>query len=152
MIDTSRRARKRTAHTAGAGGDEKPDVLIVSRDFDTRSIFATALRSAGYCVRELADPDQVVAAARDCTIVITDFPTTTGSGKTVTSLLRSDPQSRNVAILNATTHVWAEELTEANTAGVDATIILPAFPDRIVSCVRQLLQNGIDAAVPPREV
>ena len=120
-------------------------VLIVSRDYDTRSIFGAALRRAGYSVRELADPDQVVAAARGCGIVITDFPTTTDSGKTVTSLLRHDPMTRHIRILNATTHVWADELSEATAAGVDATILLPAFPERVVQCVDRLLKSPVQA-------
>jgi CheY-like chemotaxis protein len=126
-------------------------VLIVSTDYDTRSIFGTALRRAGYTVRELADPDQVVVAARGCAIVVTDFPTQTGSGKTVTSLLRSDPLTRKVTILNATTHVFGDELAEANFAGVDATLILPAYPDRLVECVRRLLEKGGPTSAPHRE-
>jgi CheY-like chemotaxis protein len=141
MTEVSRRGRPRAAGSRPGGGIAKTDVLIVSRDYDTRTIFAAALRSAGYVVRELEDPDQVVAAARGCAIVITDFPTTTGSGKTVTSLLRADPVTRGVTILNATTHVWGDELTEASEAGVNATLVLPAFPGRLVDCVRRLLSD-----------
>jgi CheY-like chemotaxis protein len=133
------------------GARTETPVLIVSRDYDTRTIFATALRRAGYTVRELADPDQVVAAARGCAIVVTDFPTATASGETVTSSLRKDPLTRNVTILNATTHVWADELTEANIAGVDATLILPAFPERLVECVRRLFAADGERPAPPCE-
>jgi CheY-like chemotaxis protein len=114
-------------------------VLIVSRDYDTRTIFAAALRNAGFAVRELGDPDRVVAAARGCALVITDFPTATESGDNVTSLLRGDPSTHHVAILNASTHVFDNELAEAKAAGVDATLLLPTFPERLVECVRELL-------------
>lgn len=130
-------------------GRASPDVLIVSRDYDTRTIFAAVLRNAGFAVRELADPDQVVAAARGCAIVITDFPTTTASGNNVTSLLRGDPLTNEVTILNASTHVLDDELAEAHAAGVDATLVLPAFPERLVECVRQLLTKK--SGPPPSE-
>jgi CheY-like chemotaxis protein len=151
MIGARRRNRSETAGTADDSTDAKADVLIVSRDYDTRTIFATALRTAGFAVRELADPDHVVAAVRGCAIVITDFPTETGSGRTVTSLLRSDPTTRGVRILNATTHVWGDELTEASAAGVDATLVLPVFPQRLVDCVRRLLENEGRSPSPPCE-
>ena len=150
MIRAPRRTRTQARGTGDEPRDEASDVLIVSRDYDTRSIFATALRTAGYTVRELEDPDQVVAAARGCAIVVTDFPTTTESGRTVTSLLRSDSLTRNVTILNATTHVFDDELAEASVAGVDATLILPAYPDRLVECVRRLLAQGEPASPSDR--
>lgn len=151
MIDAPRKTRSLPPETGDASRKATNDVLIVNRDYDTRAIFATALRSAGYSVRELAEPDKVVTAARGCAIVVTDFPTTTESGKTVASLLRSDPRTRNVTILNATTHVCGEELDEADLAGVDATLILPAHPDRLIECVRRLLEKGGPAAAPPCE-
>lgn len=151
MIDAPRTTRNRPPETGDASRNAGNDVLIVSTDYDTRSIFATALRRAGYSVRELADPDQVVGAARGCAIVVTDFPTQTGSGKTVTSLLRSDPLTRNLTILNATTHVFGDELAAADVAGVDATLILPAYPDRLVECVRRLLEEGGPASATPCE-
>ncbi|HKW49044.1 MAG TPA: hypothetical protein VJN70_16450 [Gemmatimonadaceae bacterium] len=151
MVDAPRRVRTQSPGTGDESHNATNDVLIVSRDYDTRSIFAIALRTAGFAVRELADPDQVVAAARGCAIVVTDFPTQTGSGKTVTSLLRSDPLTRNVTILNATTHVSGNELADADVAGVDATLILPDYPDRLVDCVRRLLDKGGPASAPHRE-
>jgi CheY-like chemotaxis protein len=116
-------------------------ILIVSTDYDTRAIFATALRREGYRVRELADPTDVVAAARGCALVVTDFPTAANDGATVTSLLRNDPQTRAVKILNATTHAFPEEIDEARAAGVDATVVLPVMPERLVACVQKLLSE-----------
>lgn len=115
-------------------------ILVVSTDYDTRIIFATALQSVGYDVRELADPDGVVEAARDCSLVITDFPTLTDSGKTVTQLLRNEQQTRHIKILNATTHAFSDEIDQARAAGVDATIVLPAAPNRVVASVESLLE------------
>lgn len=114
-------------------------ILIVSSDYDTRTIFATALRSKGYTVRELAEPSETVAAAHDCDLVITDYPTTTESGATVTELLRGDPRTRHIKILNATTHAFLEEIGNAVEAGVDATVVLPAPPEQVVARVASLL-------------
>ena len=114
-------------------------ILIVSRDYDTRTIFAIALRRKGYVVRELFEPSEIVAAAHDCDLVITDYPTTTESGATVTELLRAEPRTRSIKILNATTHVFCEEIGNAAEAGVDATLVLPALPDQVVARVESLL-------------
>jgi CheY-like chemotaxis protein len=116
-------------------------ILIVSTDYDARTIFATALRSRGYTVRELTEPSEIVAAAHDCDLVITDYPTTTESGGTVTELLRADPRTRNIKILNATTHAFLEEIGDAVEAGVDATVVLPALPDEVVARVERLLAD-----------
>jgi CheY-like chemotaxis protein len=117
-------------------------ILIVSTDYDTRVIFATVLRRDGYDVRELAEPDHVVEAARDCDVAITDYPTCTGVGATVTELLRRDPSTRHVKILNATTHAFWHEIDAATAAGVDETIVLPAAPDAVIATVRQLLDEA----------
>jgi CheY-like chemotaxis protein len=85
---------------------------------------------------------RVASAARGCALVITDYPTRTGDGATVTQLLRRDPRTQHIKILNATTHAFWDELDEANAAGVDATLILPAVPGQLVACVRRLLADG----------
>jgi CheY-like chemotaxis protein len=118
------------------------EILIVSTDYDTRTIFATVLRRAGYEVRELADPTQVVAAAEGCALVVTDYPTPASASDTVTALLRSDPRTHGVKILNATTHAFWDEIAEAESAGVDVTLVLPATPARLVACVEGLLSDG----------
>jgi CheY-like chemotaxis protein len=125
----------------GEQDDRAMPILIVSTDYDARTIFATALRSRGYTVRELTEPSEIVAAAHDCDLVITDYPTTTESGDTVTELLRADPRTRNIKILNATTHAFLEEIGDAVEAGVDATVVLPALPDEVVARVERLLAD-----------
>lgn len=125
-------------------------ILIVSADYDTRSIFATALRQRGYDVRELADPDRVVEEAHDCDAVITDYPTHTDAGSTVTELLRLDPSTRHVRILNATTHAFEYEIDQAGAAGVDETVILPAEPNAVIASLQHLLHEP-KSHVPDRE-
>jgi CheY-like chemotaxis protein len=116
-------------------------ILIVSTDYDTRAIFGTVLRRNGSDVRELAEPDHVVEADRDCDVAITDYPPCTGVGATVTELLRRDPSTRHVKILNATTHAFSHEIAAATAAGIDETIVLPAPPDAVMATVRQLLDE-----------
>jgi CheY-like chemotaxis protein len=130
------------------------EILIVSTDYDTRTIFATALRSAGYTVRELADPAQVVSAAEGCALVVTDYPTPAGASGTVTALLRNDPRTYSLKILNATTHAFWDEIAEAEAAGVDATLVLPATPARLIACVGRLLADREDQQAPadPRHI
>ena len=116
-------------------------VLIVSTDYDTRTIFATALRRNGHEVRELAEPGHVVDATRECDVVIKNYPTPTEKGATVTQLLRRDPSTRHVKILNATTHAFGHEIDEADAAGVDETVVLPADLDVVIASVEHLLDG-----------
>lgn len=119
-------------------------ILIVNRDYDMRTILATMLRSQGYDVRELGDPDCAVEEAQDCDIAIIDHPTPTRTGDTVTRLLRRSSRSRRIKILNATTRAFAVEIQEAIAAGVDATVVLPASLGEVVAAVRGLLPHTQD--------
>jgi hypothetical protein len=57
----------------------------------------------------------------------------------VTARLRNHAHTRDVKILNATTHVYGDEIENAAAAGVNATLVLPATPRELVGCVRKLL-------------
>src|SRR5690349_14486308 len=115
------------------------DILIVIKDFDTRTIFAALLRSQGHRVRELAEVDDVVAAAEGCALVITEYPTRVPGGGTITETLRRDPRTRNIKILNTTTRAYGEDHERALVAGVDAILVLPAYPARVAEVVHELL-------------
>ena len=114
-------------------------ILIVNPDPDTQNIFATALEHAGYRVSTIADPASVVDEAGDCALVITDFPVRGQSGFSITHMLRANPATALLPILNATTHALPAEIQVAHEAGVTLTIVLPADVHAIVDGVRRLL-------------
>ena len=123
----------------------KPRILVASRDVDTQEIFCAMLRHAGYAVHALQDPDGVVEEARGCALVITDHPVVARHARTVTRMLREDPGTAGVPILNATTHVLPEELAAAQDAGVSESIVLPMRLDVIVDKVHAMVGHIHDA-------
>ena len=127
----------------------RPTILVASADADVRIIVATLLAHAGFAARPLEQPDRAVDAAlerRDgcgpCALVVTDFPTYASSGRTITELLREDPRTAVLPILNATTHAFPTDLERAAAAGVNASLVLPASGERIVAEVEGLLADA----------
>lgn len=115
-------------------------------DEDALAIFGTALRHAGFGVREVQDP----AAALDVAerelpaLVVTNFPLDAGD-VTVTDLLRRNDRTAGVPILNVTSHVMPEELARARNAGVTASVPMPVDLTQLVAEVRRLLGAGCAA-------
>jgi len=123
------------------------DILIIIKDFDTRTIFTALLRSLGYRVHELEEVDDVVSAASGCALVITEYPTMMPGGRTITETLRQDVRTRDIKILNTTTRAYSGDLERALLAGVDATLVLPAYPARVAEVVHQLISAGVTRSV-----
>ena len=134
---------RRAGGGAANGGQAAASILVVSRNADTRVIFGAALRHAGFRVLELAEPERVLeqALTERPALVITDYPTRAGEA-TVTELLRQDARTDAVPILNATSHVFPEELARAAAAGVSASLPLPASLADLVREVRRLLARA----------
>ena len=115
-------------------------IVLVTRDEDALAVFGAVLRHAGFAVRELNDP----AAALDVVehelpaLVITNFPTIAGEA-TVTELLRGNPRTADVPILNVTSHVLPHELARAEAAGVTVSVPMPIALAQLVAEVQRLL-------------
>ena len=116
-------------------------VLLVSRDEDILTIFGAALRKAGFGVRELREPAAVLDSvkAERPSLVVTNFPTRAVGELTVTELLRHDPGTASIPILNVTSHVLPEEIDRAAAAGVSASMHMPVALSRFVAEVRRIV-------------
>jgi CheY-like chemotaxis protein len=128
----------------GRGGDQErrtSDVLVVSPDEDARRIFALALEHGGYRVRVLAEPDAALATVLEQrpALVITNFPLPVAGGRTMTEVLRADPRTRTVPILNVMSHVTDRELASARAAGIDVSLPMPVELRTLIDAVRRLL-------------
>ena len=116
-----------------------PTIVIANPDSDARLILQLALEHAGYRVLLSESPEELVALASTCALVITNYPTPVPRGGTVTQLLRADPATADVLILNATTHATPAEIDAARRDGVTETIVLPAELRAIIARVRALV-------------
>lgn len=118
-------------------------ILLVSRHEDTLVVFGDALRHAGFTVREVRDPAEVLrsVATERPSLVITNFPMAAGAA-TVTELLRSDARTHAIPILNVTSRVLPEELRRASEAGVNASLPMPVSLSQLLAEVRRLLETA----------
>lgn len=115
-------------------------ILVVTRDEDALRIFGTVLRHAGFAVRELNDPGDVldVAERERPALVITNYPTVTGR-MTVTELLRGNQGTAHLPILSVTSRAMRHELARAEAAGVTASVAMPIeLPDLVKEAHRLL--------------
>jgi CheY-like chemotaxis protein len=122
-----------------------PRILIANRDIDTQEILCAALQHAGYRAHALQDLDDLVEEASGCALVITDHPIVVRHARTVTRMLRENPRTAEVPILNATTHALPDELAAARRAGVSESIVLPVRLDTIVDKVHTMVGGRHDA-------
>lgn len=115
-------------------------ILLVTRDEDALTVFGTVLRHAGFAVRELNDPGDVLRVVEHAlpALVITNYPTAVGE-VTVTELLRNNERTAHVPILNVTSHVLPYELARAEAAGVTVSVPMPVELAHLVAEVQRLL-------------
>ena len=122
-------------------------VLLVGLDRDATEIFATILTHAGFSVQALDEPQRVVEVAITTRprLVVTNFPVFATPGVTVTQLLRADPRTSEVPILNTATHVLPHDLAAAAEAGVTMSLSLPAPLSNVVAEARRLIDGARSA-------
>jgi CheY-like chemotaxis protein len=117
----------------------KPRILIANRDPDVQEILSVALRHAGYEPHALTEPGRILHEVDGCALVITDYPISVDRSGTITRMLRENPDTARIPILNATTHALPSELANAQNAGVSASIVLPSLIEAILEKVSILI-------------
>ena len=129
---------------AGRGAERSAVVLVVSPDADIGEVFAIGLTHFGFQVRVSGDPDAAVTVAIEAApaVVITNFPMPLADGRTLTEVLRSDPRTSALPILNVTSHVTDHKLAAARAAGVDASLRMPVTLSRLATEVGRLIARS----------
>jgi two-component system phosphate regulon response regulator PhoB len=114
---------------------DRPIILIVDRDLDSRRIFRAALEWRGYSVVETGEPPEAVELARRHSpdLIIGDFPLPTeGTRAPVTeATLRGEVQHKRAQVLNVTARGLASDCVSAMDAA-DAVLLKPIEPMKIL--------------------
>jgi two-component system phosphate regulon response regulator PhoB len=114
---------------------DRPIILIVDRDLDSRRIFRTALEWRGYSVVETGEAPEAVELARrhGPDLIIGDFPLPTeGSSPPVTeATLRGEVPHARPQVLNVTARGIASDCASLQDAA-DAVLLKPVEPMQIL--------------------
>lgn len=115
-------------------------VLVVSYDREYHDLFATALSLAGYGVMRTTDGQDAlgIVLARRPNLVILQYPVTVGA-TTLTASIRGTPEVSHTRILNITPRNVPETLAHALVEGVDANLVMPVPPARLIAEVKSLI-------------
>jgi CheY-like chemotaxis protein len=136
---------------------KSPTILLVEPDSDTRLMYRLSLTEFEGHVEEAQDGAQALAKAmtRPPDVVISELRMPRVDGLALCSLLRSDEQTRDTAIIIVTGNGAAGMMHTVEARGADAVLLKPCSPDTLASTVRTLLlrhERAVPlpaAAVPP---
>ena len=121
---------------------DRPVILIVDADLDSRAIFRTALEWRGYSVLEASEAPQALELARRHVpdLIIGDFPlATAGTRQAVTeAAMRGEMQNKRPHILTVTARLFGAT-TPLTRDDADAVLIKPVEPMRILQEVESRL-------------
>ena len=123
-------------------------VLIADPDAETRALYRDAFMRAGCDVVEATDGRDALAKALPSppSLVVTELTLPFVNGYALCDILRHDPLTAGVPILVVT---GAHAAERAGGIGVDALLLKPAAPDRLVHEARRLLATPRAASASP---
>src|SRR5436190_11566375 len=99
-----------------------PLVLLVDRDFETRSLYRHSLMASGWRVEESDDGRDALVKVieRHPSLVVTEIRLPYIDGYQLCQLLRRDPDTRDVQIVVLTGEAFPAQLDRARRVGADA--------------------------------
>jgi two-component system cell cycle response regulator DivK len=117
-------------------------VLLVEDEEDSRVIYGTVLRHAGYLVLEAEDGESAVRAAREHrpALVVMDAGLPGMDGWEATAALKGDPATAGIPILVLTVHSQPADVERARAAGCDAYVVKPADPVGLAETVGRMIE------------
>jgi CheY-like chemotaxis protein len=136
---------------------KSPAILVVEPHSDTRLMYRLSLAEFAGDVEEAQDGAQALAKAltRPPDVVISELRMPRVDGFALCSLLRSDEQTKETAIIIVTGNCATEVMHTVEARGADVVLVKPCSPVTLASTVRMLLLRHerpaslSAAAVPP---
>lgn len=121
--------------------ERRATVLLVEDDEDSRTIYGTVLRHAGYFVLEAPDGAAGVEAVQRHRpdLVVMDAGLPGVDGWDATARIKGDPATAQVLVLVLTVHGQAEDRARAEAAGCDAFVLKPTDPKGLADTVTRMI-------------
>ena len=122
--------------------DAPASILIVDDYVDALEAWRLFLRAAGFEVYTAADGVTALAEAveRRPDLIVMDLELPRMSGLDVAKALRQREDTRHIPLIVATGYSHAQTLAESQDVIVDAVIVKPCDPDKLVSEIKRLLE------------
>jgi two-component system cell cycle response regulator DivK len=135
---------RRQATPSPAADALRATVLLVEDDEDSRAIYSTVLRHAGYLVVEVDDGNAALKAVREHRpdLVVMDAGLPGLDGWDATAALKSDPATASVPVLVLTVHGQRTDVERAEAAGCDAFVLKPADPSGLAETVGRMIAEA----------
>lgn len=132
--------------------EDRPRILIVDDREQNRYVLSRILGQAGYGCIELSTGSEAVAHARSGpSLIILDVRLPDMSGYEVTRLIKQDPRTAHVPILQISASMGSSESkTRALEAGADGYLVHPIDATVLVATVRALLRLHAAEAIARR--
>jgi CheY-like chemotaxis protein len=120
---------------------DRPAILVVDDDEDSRRILMYGLGNAGYRVLLAENGAAAVEMCRVVlpSLVIMDLAMPEMDGFTAVRVLKQDERTRGVPVIAWSARVFAGEPSELLSAGFDDVLAKPALPADVIKAVRRLL-------------
>jgi len=134
------------AASPGTNPSTVPLILLVDRDFETRSLYRHSLMSSGWRVDEADDGRDglVKVIERHPALVVTETRLPFIDGYELCHLIRRDPETRDVQIVVLTAEAFPAQIERARRAGADAVLIKPCLPDELDRELKRLHKMSRD--------
>lgn len=118
-------------------------VLLVDDSAETRGMYATRLRQAGYEVLEAADGEEgiLAAATHQPDLIFMNLAIPEIDGLTATALLKQNELTAGIPVVTLTGFDEAAARARAEDVGSDGFIGKPCEPSRLVQEVRRRLED-----------
>jgi len=123
-----------------------PLILLVDRDFETRSLYRHSLMASGWRVDEADDGRDALVKVieRHPSTVVTETRLPYIDGFELCRLLRNDVDTRDVHIVVLTAEALPAQIERARRAGADLVLAKPCLPNRLDSEIRRLIAQSQD--------
>ena len=134
-----------SAETADAADTtDRPAILVVDDDEDSRRILMYGLGSAGYRVLVADNGASAVELCRVVlpNLVIMDLAMPQMDGYEATRQLKSDERTRDVPVIAWSARVFPADDLDLRTAGFDEVLAKPARPADVIEAVRRHVPVG----------
>ena len=115
-------------------------VLVVDDSSAMRALLGLALRGAGFAVLEARDGRDALErlAAAPVDLVISDCIMPVMDGLSFVRALKQDPELRRIPIIMLTTESQGAQIQEGRALGVQAWIVKPFRPEKLIEAVRRI--------------
>ena len=115
------------------------NILVADEDLDTRIILRALLERKGYTVFEAGSGTAALTALQGpISLVILNHPMNLSDDVSLAAWLRSQPETRDIPIINLTSRAVPLLMDEASRQGVNVTLTKPLDVRRVMSLVEQL--------------